>query len=117
MTGLICVSFYIFRFDAFSQNMGAGTSSYKMRTHYLTQVELSQFRLGCPIGKGAFGRVKIVYDQNSKRVYALKYISKSKCILEKAYRNILRERALLEHLEHPFIVNLRYAFQDTHNLV
>lgn len=27
-------------------------------------------------------------------------------------RNILRERRMLEHLNHPFLCNLRYSFQD-----
>ena len=27
-------------------------------------------------------------------------------------RNIIRERRMLEHLNHPFLCNLRYSFQD-----
>lgn len=27
-------------------------------------------------------------------------------------RNIVRERRMLEHLNHPFLCNLRYSFQD-----
>lgn len=27
-------------------------------------------------------------------------------------RNIIRERRMLEHVNHPFICNLRYSFQD-----
>jgi len=34
----------------------------------------------------------------------------------KAIQNIMRERALLEEIEHPFIVNLRFAFQDDENM-
>jgi len=30
--------------------------------------------------------------------------------------NIIRERYILEEIEHPFIVNLRYAFQDDENM-
>ena len=38
------------------------------------------------------------------------------CIKMKAIQNIMRERALLEEIEHPFIVNLRFAFQDDENM-
>lgn len=33
-----------------------------------------------------------------------------------AVQNILSERRLLEQIEHPHIVNLRYAFQDDENM-
>ena len=51
-----------------------------------------------------------------KGVYALKYIDKEKCIAKKATIHIMRERILLQRLCHPFIVNLRYAFQDDENI-
>jgi hypothetical protein len=44
-------------------------------------------------------------------VFALKYIDKFKCIKMKAVNNIIQERRLLEDIEFPLIVNLRYAFQ------
>jgi len=31
-------------------------------------------------------------------------------------RNILQERRMLQHLNHPFICNLRYSFQDVEYL-
>jgi len=33
----------------------------------------------------------------------------------KAVLNIIQERRLLEEIDHPFVVNLRYAFQDDEN--
>lgn len=33
-----------------------------------------------------------------------------------ATQNIFRERAILEEVVHPFLVNLRYAFQDDENM-
>ncbi|KNE68754.1 AGC/YANK protein kinase [Allomyces macrogynus ATCC 38327] len=79
-------------------------------------VDLRHFKLGRSIGRGAFGKVKVVVKRDTKRLYALKYINKEQCIKKRAYRNIFRERTLLENLEHPFIVNLRYAFQDDENM-
>jgi serine/threonine protein kinase len=80
-------------------------------------VDLRHFKLGRSIGRGAFGKVKVVIKRDTKKLYALKYINKEQCIKKRAYRNIFRERALLENIEHPFIVNLRFAFQDDENMV
>ncbi|KAI8878512.1 kinase-like protein [Backusella circina FSU 941] len=79
-------------------------------------VELSHFYLLKIIGKGAFGKVRIVQHKSNLKQYALKYISKAKCIKKKAVENILTERKVLELIDYPLIVNLRYAFHDSENL-
>ena len=33
-------------------------------------------------------------------------------VRSESVRNIIRERRMLEHLDHPFLCNLRYSFQD-----
>ncbi|KAJ3030588.1 UNVERIFIED_CONTAM: hypothetical protein HDU68_008481 [Siphonaria sp. JEL0065] len=69
------------------------------------------------VGKGAFGKVRIVQKKDQyKQLFALKYIDKMQCIRMHAIQNIFRERAILQDLSHPFIVNLNYAFQDDQNL-
>lgn len=79
------------------------------------------------MGKGAFGKVRfvskgvlteqvrVVQHKQSQTLYALKYINKAKCVKMKAVANIVQERMLLEEIDHPFVVNLRYAFQDDEN--
>jgi serine/threonine kinase 32 len=42
----------------------------------------------------------------------MKYISKDECIRLDAVRNVIRERMILEQLDHPFLCRLRFAFQD-----
>ncbi|EIW84113.1 kinase-like protein [Coniophora puteana RWD-64-598 SS2] len=79
------------------------------------EVNLYHFDLHRAVGKGAFGKVRVVEHKKLKRLYALKYIDKAKCIKQKAIANIIQERRLLEEIDHPFIVNLRYAFQDDEN--
>ncbi|KIP02208.1 hypothetical protein PHLGIDRAFT_130859 [Phlebiopsis gigantea 11061_1 CR5-6] len=79
------------------------------------EVDLYHFDLHRAVGKGAFGKVRVVEHKKSKQLYALKYIDKAKCIKQKAVANIIQERRLLEEIDHPFIVNLRYAFQDDEN--
>ncbi|CAO3685122.1 unnamed protein product [Rhizopus stolonifer] len=82
----------------------------------LGQVELSHFALLRSVGKGAFGKVRVVQHRGTKKLYALKYINKEKCIGMKAVENIISERHLLERIGHNLIVNLRYAFQDDEHL-
>ena len=68
------------------------------------------------VGRGAFGKVRIVKHKSSKQLYAMKYINKEKCITQGAVKNTFLERNLLESIENPLIVNLRYAFQDEENM-
>ncbi|PPQ91033.1 hypothetical protein CVT25_013958 [Psilocybe cyanescens] len=79
------------------------------------EVNLYHFDLHRAVGKGAFGKVRVVEHKRSKKLYALKYIDKARCLRQKAVANIIQERRLLEEIDHPFIVNLRYAFQDDEN--
>ncbi len=83
------------------------------------------------MGKGAFGKVRIVERKDTGLTFALKYIRKDEGTLfpyskptilsltsgtlvvrSESVRNIIRERRMLEHLNHPFLCNLRYSFQD-----
>jgi serine/threonine kinase 32 len=79
-------------------------------------VDLYHFYLLRAVGKGAFGKVRVVQHKQTKNLYALKYINKAKCVKMRAVSNIIQERRLLEEIESPFICNLRYAFQDDENL-
>ncbi|KAI8619463.1 kinase-like domain-containing protein, partial [Chytriomyces sp. MP71] len=79
-------------------------------------VDLRTFHLLRVVGKGAFGKVRIVEKKDSGVLYALKYINKLQCIRMRAIQNIFRERCILEDINHPLIVNLRYAFQDDYHM-
>ncbi|KAI9712688.1 MAG: hypothetical protein M1820_001309 [Bogoriella megaspora] len=85
-------------------------------TASLLIVNLSQFRLLRVVGKGAFGKVRIVERKDSSLSFALKYIRKDEVVRSESVRNIIRERRMLEHLNHPFLCNLRYSFQDVEYL-
>ncbi|PVU99353.1 hypothetical protein BB559_000761 [Furculomyces boomerangus] len=75
-------------------------------------VGLKDFKMLKSIGKGGFGKVRVVEYQKNKNLYALKYINKIKCIKMNALEYIIRERDLLEEIEHPYVVNLRFSFQN-----
>ncbi|TQS33768.1 hypothetical protein Golomagni_05874, partial [Golovinomyces magnicellulatus] len=75
-------------------------------------VSLNHFRLLRVVGRGAFGKVRIVERKDTGLSFALKYIRKDEVVKSESVRNIIRERRMLEHVNHPFICNLRYSFQD-----
>ncbi|KAF9436856.1 hypothetical protein BGZ76_002779 [Entomortierella beljakovae] len=95
--------------------MGAGCCKEEA-IDFSSEIELSHFHLLRSVGKGAFGKVRVVQHKKTKEIYALKYINKAKCIRMRAVENIIQERRLLEEVEFSLICNLRYAFQDDENL-
>lgn len=80
-----------------------------------SEVNLFHFFLLRSVGKGAFGKVRVVQHKRTKTLFALKYIHKDRCVRMRAVANVVQERRLLEEIDHPFVVNLRYAFQDDEN--
>ena len=68
------------------------------------------------IGKGGFGKVWKVQYKKTKEYFALKEMSKRKILDKKSEKSINSERKFLSLLNHPFIVNMHYAFQDNDNL-
>jgi serine/threonine kinase 32 len=97
-----------------SRKRGIATANSLRATDPATQ-SLSQWKLLRVIGKGAFGKVRVVEDKQGRH-YALKYINKETCIQRHSVVSVLRERAILAGLDHPLIVTLFYAFQDTDHL-
>jgi serine/threonine kinase 32 len=79
---------------------------------HLPIVSLNHFRLLRVVGRGAFGKVRIVERKDTNLSFALKYIRKDEVVRSESVRNIIRERRMLEHVNHPFLCNLRYSFQD-----
>ena len=76
----------------------------------------NNFKFLYVIGKGGFGKVWKIQSKKTKNVYALKEMSKLKIIDKKSEKSINSEREFLSKLNHPFIVNMHYAFQDEKNL-
>ena len=68
------------------------------------------------IGKGGFGKVWKVQYKKTKEYFALKEMSKRKILDKKSEKSINSEMKFLSILNHPFIVNMHYAFQDNDNL-
>jgi serine/threonine protein kinase len=79
-------------------------------------INRNNFKFLYVIGKGGFGRVWKIKSKKTNNIYALKEMSKLKIIDKKSEKSINSEREFLSKLNHPFIVNMHYAFQDKENL-
>ena len=79
-------------------------------------INKNNFKFLYVIGKGGFGRVWKIQSKKTKQIFALKEMSKLKIIDKKSEKSINSEREFLSKLNHPFIVNMHYAFQDKENL-
>uniref|UniRef100_A0A182Y522 Protein kinase domain-containing protein n=1 Tax=Anopheles stephensi TaxID=30069 RepID=A0A182Y522_ANOST len=60
--------------------------------------------------------VCIVQKKDSGNLFAMKYVSRNVCIGRGALGGVLKEVELLASLEHPFLVNLWFSFQDEEDL-
>jgi serine/threonine protein kinase len=68
------------------------------------------------IGKGGFGRVWRVKMKKTKQILAMKEMSKMRVASKHSVNAVMRECRLLSMLRHPFIVNMKFAFQTRENL-
>ncbi|ODV88540.1 hypothetical protein CANCADRAFT_20311, partial [Tortispora caseinolytica NRRL Y-17796] len=65
------------------------------------------------LGRGAYGKVLLVKEKTTNRLFAQKQLKKATMVVQKhTYEQTKNERAILESVRHPFIVKLYYALQD-----
>ena len=88
----------------------------QIKSQQKSSLNKNNFKFLYVIGKGGFGRVWKIQSKKTKIKYALKEMSKLKIIDKKSEKSINSEREFLSKLNHPFIVNMHYAFQDRDNL-
>ncbi|XP_072029651.1 serine/threonine-protein kinase 32A-like [Amphiura filiformis] len=96
--------------------MGANHSGRKQSFDVNGEVDFDHFQILRAIGKGSFGKVCIVQKKDTKKMFAMKYMNKTMCIKKDAVRNVLREQEILQSLDHPFLVNLWFTFQDEEDM-
>lgn len=80
------------------------------------KVSLDDFVLMTVVGKGSFGKVIQVKKKDTGKVYAMKVLKKEQVLKRKQFEHTMAERRILEEIDHPFIVSLRFAFQTTQKL-
>ncbi|XP_062341788.1 serine/threonine-protein kinase 32A [Osmerus eperlanus] len=85
--------------------MGLGQSSKAPVGDDTAEVNFDHFQILRAIGKGSFGKVCIVQKKDTKKMYAMKYMNKLKCVERNEVRNVFKELQIMKNLEHPFLVN------------
>jgi serine/threonine protein kinase len=77
---------------------------------------LEDFNVLETLGTGTFGRVRLAQHRKTGTYFALKILKKHEVIRLKQVEHVLSERAILNEINHPFIVTMSAAFQDARNL-
>ena len=80
------------------------------------KVTVKDFELLKVVGRGNFGKVMQVRKIDTQRIYAMKVLRKDSVIAADAVKHTLSESSVLRRINHPFIVNLKYAFQTKDKL-
>ena len=68
------------------------------------------------LGTGSFGRVLLVRFLTNNQLYAMKILSKNQIKLKHQEEHTRTERNLMVQINSPFIVNIKFAFQDESKL-
>jgi len=79
--------------------------------HGVESIGLDSFEMLKVIGRGSFGKVMQVRKKGENTVYAMKILKKKAIIQRNQLEHTKAERKILEALNHPFLMTLRYAFQ------
>ncbi|XP_069126944.1 rho-associated protein kinase 2-like isoform X2 [Argopecten irradians] len=73
----------------------------------------SDFEVVKVIGRGAFGEVQLVRHKSTRKVYAMKLLSKYEMIKRSESAFYWEEREIMANANSLWIVQLHFAFQDT----
>ncbi|WPK26822.1 hypothetical protein PUMCH_004184 [Australozyma saopauloensis] len=88
----------------------------RIYSHHSTRITDAQVNQECfekirLLGKGDVGKVFLVREKTSSRLYAMKVLNKKEMIERNKIKRALAEREILATSNHPFIVTLYHSFQ------
>lgn len=89
------------------------SNSIKVRDVEVGPASFDKIKL---IGKGDVGKVYLVREKKSTRLYAMKVLSKKEMIKRNKIKRALAEQEILATSNHPFIVTLYHSFQSEDHL-
>lgn len=80
-------------------------------------INKEDFELLKSIGKGAHGKVLLCEKKfGKKELYAMKIIKKKHIIEKNQLEHTKAEKIILSHVNHPFLISLKYSFQSQNKL-
>ncbi len=98
-----------------NENINNSKNEYQSKqfTHKIT---LNDFKILKTLGKGAFGKVLLVYNEELNKYFAMKILKKDFLKKNNQIAHTKIERKILEKINYPFISQLIYAFQNKEKL-
>ncbi|RDB22507.1 Serine/threonine-protein kinase nrc-2 [Hypsizygus marmoreus] len=97
---------------------GPGKIAFR-RTYSSNSIKVRQVEVGPAsfvkvkmLGKGDVGRVYLVREKKTDKLFAMKVLSKKEMIERKKIKRALTEQEILSRANHPFIVPLYHSFQS-----
>ena len=94
-------------------NTNQDLNSSNQETLKLTKEDFESLKL---LGTGSFGRVLLVRFRSNNTLYAMKILSKEQIKQKHQEAHTKTERDLMVKINNPFIVNIKFAFQDESKL-
>lgn len=85
----------------------------KSATFRNSNLNMDNFKINAVIGRGFYGKVMLVTKLDTSDVLALKTIHKMTLARSNKMQIAINERAVLQQLKHPFIVDFKFAFQTS----
>ncbi|KAG0234900.1 serine/threonine protein kinase, AGC [Actinomortierella wolfii] len=85
------------------------SNSIKVKSVEVTPSSFVKIRL---LGKGDVGKVYLVRQKGTERLYAMKVLSKKEMIKRNKIKRAFAEQEILATSNHPFIVTLYHSFQS-----
>ncbi|XP_053668320.1 putative serine/threonine-protein kinase PRKY [Anopheles marshallii] len=73
---------------------------------------LDDFQILKTIGTGTFGRVCLCRDKITNKYWAMKILAMADVIRLKQIEHVKNEKNILQEIDHPFIVNMRWNSKD-----
>ncbi|RKF83295.1 Serine/threonine-protein kinase nrc-2 [Golovinomyces cichoracearum] len=89
------------------------SNSIKVSTVEVGPTSFDKIKL---IGKGDVGKVYLVREKKTSRLFAMKVLSKKEMIKRNKIKRALAEQEILATSNHPFIVTLYHSFQSEDHL-
>ncbi|XP_055535412.1 cAMP-dependent protein kinase catalytic subunit PRKX [Wyeomyia smithii] len=94
--------------DTSDKNNNIGGVRCKQPKEY----DLDDFQILKTIGTGTFGRVCLCRDRLTDKYWAMKILAMADVIRLKQIEHVKNEKNILQEIDHPFIVNMRWHTKD-----
>jgi len=98
--------------DFMGAKRGGSDSNVRQESNFV----ITDLRNIALLGSGTFGRVSLVQETHTKRIFALKTMLKTEIVAHKQQKNVLNEKNVMMTCNHPFILKLYQTFKDIRKL-